>query len=314
MELTQSAFNVLLDMTSINDIRDKVNQELKSISKSRLTQSAEGQRGSRVSADSKMTETPESVATKIYYYDGQEQTHLSRAELLDRIQAQPRQNHFIWVPQSGKWESWRAIPNLVRAVQRHTQSQEQRKPNHVPLKEATPVVVPQSSPRAIDLPAQEAHTSLSAQQAHRAQVERSEVRGPLYWPLSKISSKTVKDEARGDYLSIPETAFTRFNLDLSDQDQVTLYVGQDATFKTGGLFIHTPRALNVGDYIQVVMTYKERELLSFEAPISWLRIPRGAHDHFGGGVAIEWPAEITDAQLKMVDQLSPSDEYEYYEV
>jgi Tfp pilus assembly protein PilZ len=298
MELTQSAFNVLLDMTSL---RGMVNDEL-----SRL-----GSASHKMTQREEKSEKPQTVEApdetpRVYYYDGEQRSHFTRGELLSRIQAQPQGQHFVWVPRLSAWKSWRSIPNLVQAVIEVDPGMRGQLTS--PQAQMTPAREIQAPTRVetvrevkVDTRPQATIADGQAQATHKS----------AFWPLKPIE---VIAQRESDYLSIPETIFTHFSLELNNPHQLTPYVGWDGTLLSGGLFINTPRALNVGDYIQISITHRDHEVLSFEAPVRWLRLPQGSDDHFGGGVGVEWPESLTTAQLRIFESGITSEEFDFFEV
>ena len=312
MEMTQSAFNVLLDMTSLREMVTQEVEEAKRIIRSQAAAFAEASVPSTETSSAQVEVTrPQTPVTspKVYYYDGQQRAHLSRAELLARIHAHPQHPHIIWVPRSASWVSWREIPNLVRAIDdlgpANTSAAHQRSPH------ADHDVQDQMNTQRTQVLA--LHTR--AHTHHEASV-RSTTTAPKmtsrYWPLAPIASQNIA-QAERVYLSIPETDFTRFRLELSESDQLKLYVGSDGEIDSGGLFINTPRALNVGDYIQLTITHHGRDVASFEAPVQWLRLPQGPRDHFGGGVGVEWPSDLSREVIKALEMATADRDYDFYD-
>ena len=300
MELTQSAFNILLDMTSL---RDEIAAQSKAQNdKEHTHDSSECQSEERVHSqpDLRSDLSPK----HIYYYDGQQRVSLSRDDLLKRIAAHPRSQHFIWVPQQSSWRSWKTIPNLVKAVHYHlTQSGRYQEP--------VKVSDDQQVKRVND---HNADHSADHEMSHQLTEECSSTKLDDYdWPSGiNVNQSEPSRQVQATYLSVPETAFTRFTLQLSDPEQIRPYIGWDSTLKSGGLFINTPRVLNVGDYVQLTLMVGEQTLITFETPISWVRLPRNAQDHFGGGVGISWSEVITEDQIRVIAQATQGIEYEFY--
>ena len=119
-------------------------------------------------------------------------------------------------------------------------------------------------------------------------------------PLAALEQPYIHPP-KPDYISVPETAFTRFTLELTDPAQITPYTGDQGTLESGGIVIHTPMVFRVGDEIQIQATISGEELISFEAPIQWVESPEDPRDLFGGGVVVGWPA-LSAHQLNEVTQ------------
>ena len=235
MELTQSAFNILLDMTSI---REEIAAESLSLSAHE----------NHVPHQQSLTTQPENTPQQhIYYYNGEQRLSLTRDELLSKITERLHGKHYIWVPHLNSWKSWKLIPNLVKTV--HQQVSTQSRSLHeiaVPLKTSSsqPLNTPQST-------------------------------------INVTGEQDVNQVSHADqdpYLSVPETVFTRFTLDLDQPQQLIPYIGWDGTIVSGGIFIKTPRVLNVGDYIQLTLKINDETFLSFEI-IKFYHKPPGGHDN-----------------------------------
>ena len=296
MELTQSAFNLLLDMTALRDEVAEESQVRDHAAQTQQTQEEvvinEPQFGQQKSASS-------APAKKIYYYDGNQRMSLSRDELLTSIALNHQAQHLVWVPHQAEWRSWKRIPNLVKAVHQHllrTRHQEKG----VELGK-----IKKSKGGATT------EVETVSERAHESDLASSSLKDEdhLYTAVREDQSQP---SLTSPYLSIPETAFTRFTLNLDNPQQLRPYIGWDGTLQSGGLFIKTPRVLHVGDYVQLTFLVNERVVFALEAPVEWLRLPQGVHDHFGGGVGISWPEHLTSAQMQTITHATRHIEYEFF--
>lgn len=239
MELTQSAFNLFLDMTQLT--QDAPSEQLKP--NQEVTASTQSRR----------------VAQLIHYFDGHTRREVTRADLIKQIIMRPRLPHQIWVPAQNTWISWRNLPALVAAVKEELQ----RRRDH--------------SDVASD------EKGAQASECARA-TERL-----------TSTDKTSRSLAPSSYLSIPETVFTHFEVELSDEWSAIPFLGLSDDILEGGLILLTDRVLNVGDEIQLKLTLRGKELISFEAPVCFVRCA-ASHE---AGVAVYWP-ELTPLQKSVL--------------
>ena len=263
MELTESAFNVLLDMTSTQTPSQTLGHTHRDEMKDSKTHNSRPMK--------------QAAGVMIYYHDGAQTIKIAHSEILDRVCAAPKGTHLLWCPGNDKWRSWQELPKLREAVY-----------------------------------AKLATTSLSSGLIPPASEEHHGETMTHASDMEKLHAMRAPQMDRGDtkYLSVPETAFTRFNLELRDHLRVIPFVGLDGLLENGGLFIATTRVLNVGDYIQITLTHKERVVLHFEAPIAWLRWPDD-RSNFPEGVGVFWP-KMTAREYHLIRQLTHPESYEFY--
>ena len=120
----------------------------------------------------------------------------------------------------------------------------------------------------------------------------------------------IPSQHKIEYLSVPATVFTRFEVELSNPEIATPFVGLDHSIPNGGLFIPTDRVLHIGDYVQVKVRIKGKRLLEFEAPIVWLRTKQQS-ETFMHGVAVKWP-QMTPLQARLIERVTSKENYEFF--
>lgn len=245
-----------------------------------LISRAKSQPVTKVSAPSVRRKT--AAEPSIYHHDGSLTQQVSRREVVELISADPSGKHLLWAGGNKRWRSWRELPSLVSAVESVLREERASHPK----------------------------TTKTDVQNH-PQVGLNRERGSLPLTLnSEEDQSLIKRDLSGGYYSVPETVFTHFEVDLTDTDHTKVFVGLDHSLDRGGIFIATERVLNVGDYIQVRVLVKGKTLLSFEAPISWLRWP-DAESPLPEGVAVQWPT-LTPMQKRVISRSTNAAEYEFF--
>ena len=256
MQLTASAFNVLLEMTEAT-------------SRSETSSHNAHQRKTPSVGSSQTMKKADPV---IHYSNGGASRVVSSEELVRLISTAPKLKHLVWTKGYQSWRSWTDIKSLKRAV---LATSNRSKKSVVPH-----VIQPSSVPSKVaSMPLQE-HQDLTPSQ-------------------HKI-----------EYLSVPATVFTRFEVELSNPEIATPFVGLDHSIPNGGLFIPTDRVLHIGDYVQVKVRIKGKRLLEFEAPIIWLRTKQQS-ETFMHGIAVKWP-QMTPLQTRLIEQVTSKENYEFF--
>ena len=307
MELTQSAFNLFLDMTDLKQVdstNEQVDQQQQSNDREQHSSSVEKQ------------------GTQIQYFDGQTQCGLTRSQLVTLIKSAPSKRHLVWVPKSKKWKSWREITPLFNEVMAALTSADQAQAPQPEVKR-TPVdhhkAQEASSVRTGREVSKLRQVEVSSHQAsHRPakpmsvqQTNRKPPPAPSY-SIEQRRRQVTLDQVRPvakrerHYLSVPETVFTHFDIDLTHPNSATPFVGLSNQLTEGGLLIWTERAFHVGDYIQVKVRVAGRTLLKFEAPITVMYCAtEGRH-----GVAVHWP-RLSPAQRQVIERSTSQRPYEF---
>ena len=95
MELTQSAFNLLLDMTTLQDETAEESQA--------QDHAAPSQQSREKVTINEPRSSSRAHNRKIYYYDGAQRMSLSKDELLMSIARDHRATHLVWVPHQAEW-------------------------------------------------------------------------------------------------------------------------------------------------------------------------------------------------------------------
>ena len=254
MELTTSAFNVLLEMTTIYDEEDR--------------------QSSIPSPDTKKTKNQSlhRVAEPILHYsNGRTSKIVSSEELIKIICSAPQAKHLVWTKGYKAWRVWKDIKSLKKAVKANLQI---------------------------------------AQKFAKKQTIKTKRSKPCSMPARQSVPKQSKVKHSFNYLSVPATVFTQFDVDLSSIESATPFVGLGQSIQTGGLFLPTERVLNIGDYIQITVRVHGKPLLEFEAPILWLRTKQEGNN-LKHGIAVAWP-KLTSKQLRLIQTVTSTEHYEFF--
>lgn len=258
MELTASAFNVLLEMTTIS------NERVQPLSTPSLA-SVKNQNHKVYRAD-----------PILHYSNGHTSRIVSSKELIKIICSAPQDKHLVWTKGYKAWRSWKDIKSLRQAVKSN-------------------VMLKQKLPHSKTKTTRDTHLSPTTQ-------------------TSKETRKSVSQQPQVkhsfNYLSVPATVFTQFDVDLTSIESATPFVGLDQSLQSGGLFLPTDRVLNIGDYLQVTVRIRGRSLLQFEAPILWLRT-RQKGTNLQHGVAVAWP-KLTTQQVRLIKKVTSTEHYEFF--
>ena len=313
MELTASAFNVLLDMTTVSTEAGSL--------PSNTSKQPEAQKDLTANHSSKPT---------LHYSDGQSSRVVSSEELIHIICAAPQAKHLIWTKGYKTWRSWKESKSLVQAVQSHLQAAQK------PSQFMTQIQSKKTQVQTQKARAQKPQVQQSKQVANRAQVKPStasnltqktstkkaqvDLSAPKQVQVkSPKTSLTAPEQARSkppkarhsfNYLSVPATVFTRFDVELSSIESTIPFVGLDQSIESGGLFIPTDRVLNIGDYLQITVRIHEKAFLKFEAPVMWLRTKQD-ETNLKHGVAVAWP-KLTPKQVKLIQRATSAEHYEFF--
>lgn len=292
MELTASAFNVLLNMTTISEVAPLSTSTSKPSSR-----------------DKKATQASKATKPVIHYSDGQSSKTVSHEELLQIISNAPQAKHLIWTKGYKAWRSWKDIKSLKQAVKNnlqlrktHTQLSQQELQTSKKAVARKEVSSQNSIPKRSPAQSSQKQATKPEQVQHFSQQANS--------TPQQARTKPPKAKHSFNYLSVPATVFTKFDVELSSTKSALPYVGLDHSLQSGGLFLPTSRVLNIGDYLQITVRIHEKTLLKFEAPVLWLR----AHQddiNLQNGVAVAWPT-LTAEQLSLIQKVTSSESYEFF--
>lgn len=256
MQLTDSAFNVLLNMTNTTSTSTSPNHHTHQHQTTPL--------GS--------TQTMKEATPVIHYSNGDAPYIVSKEELIRLIIAAPKLKHWVWVKGYQSWRSWTDIKSLKNAVMATS--------NRLGKPVSSQGEKPATAPSKVILKPLQEHQNL------------------------------ISSHHNVGYFSVPATVFTRFEVELSNPEIATPFVGLDHSIPNGGLFIPTDRVLHIGDYVQVKVRVKGKQLMDFEAPIVWLRTTQD-NEVFMGGIAVKWPT-MTALQSRLIERVTSKDHYEFF--
>ena len=304
MELTASAFNVLLDMTTVSTEAES--------SPSNASKQPEALKDLTANHSAKPT---------LHYSDGQSSRVVNSEELIHIICAAPQAKHLIWTKGYKTWRSWKESKSLLQAVQSHlqavqkpslsktqtqkTQDQSSQVQQPKPVANRTQAKSSPGSNSVQKTSTQQAKANLSAPKQARVQSSKTSLTAP-----EQARTKPPKARHSFNYLSVPATVFTRFDVELSSIESTIPFVGLDQSIESGGLFIPTARVLNVGDYLQITVRIHEKAFLKFEAPVMWLRTKQD-ETNLKHGVAVAWP-KLTPKQVKLIQRATSAEHYEFF--
>jgi hypothetical protein len=277
------------------EVQDQVSEQKMSTKETQIKTQQTTSPSKRSPAKSQSVRQPADPV--IYYTNGHEKSVLSKLELLEKICENPNGKHLLWTRGESAWRSWQQVPSLKKAVEAKLLQLSSKKTDVV-HQQTTPV-----NQLKKELPT---HTFKGINQN-----ETQSLLNHLEKPERENSST---------YLSVPETVFTNFKIELDPKAPLKAFVGLDNSLEKGGLFIPTERVLHVGDFIQVCLCIKGKTYLKFEAPIAWLRITeqvklkrksQNEQGNFEQGVAVYWPV-LTPQQVNLLKQVTKAEEYEFY--
>ena len=303
-ELSNSAFNILLQMTTPVPGQEEPSHSKVRPSNQRQTTStqiAEGtEKASKMQSKLSRMKNPRAADPVLYYSDGTNTRVISKIDLVETICQNPTQKHFLWTRGESVWRPWHNVPSLLRAVKQQLQEK-----SHHKVEKTNEIDSLHSKPK----------------QTEEKKLDSSSA-SPIDHESLTLSSESINDSKNtstsgtknSSYWSVPETVFTHFEIHLDQNTLAKPFLDLDQDIEKGGIFVATERVLNVGDYIQLALKVKGETFLTFEAPIKWLRIPnqnvsssshRAKKDlvstEFDAGVAVYWPT-LTNKQRAILKQ------------
>ena len=292
MELTASAFNVLLEMTTVSN-----HKPLKSSVPSTIAR------------PNGAVKQPSTTKPTLHYSNGHQSKVVSHEELLQIICATPQTKHLVWTKGYKSWRSWKEIKSLKQAVESNLQLKQDLTQTQVKKAKSPQMTVThdsgssqKSAPKRSIAPSSSTKSSKNEQRNDHS--SKSNLKPPHH------KTKPAKAKHSFNYLSVPATIFTQFDVDLSTANSAIPFVGLDQSLQSGGLFLPTDRVLNIGDYLQVKVRIHEKLLLKFEAPVIWLRTKQ-EDSNLQHGVAVAWP-KLTFKQLQIIEKATSSEQYEFF--
>lgn len=252
-----------------------------------------------------VSDSTSEVMSKCYYSDGTNRREASYEEIAQLIASEPRKRHLVWREQDQRWASWRALPELVERVKRLMLPELYRgAPSSQSAQSAAGGGAAKESESA-DFSVSDQASGAGGSKAGEPAPQRNLIasRDPFAKIITSVYTPPV------DYISVPETDFTRFSLELTNARYLDIYVGLEGTIESGGVFVKTTRLFRINDDVQVKVNICGKTLLSFEAQVAWMRVPESGQEP---GIGIAWPA-LTPQQVKIIQRVTRGMDYLFYD-